>query len=187
MRKSFVSAAAITATALVLAACGSGDTSNQESAPAAEVASTDEAAPEEPAAAEPADDVAGIGTPVRDGKFEFTVTGVETEVATVGNEYLNKEAQGAFALVSVTVSNIGDEAQTFLGDNAELTDTEGRTHSSDSAAAIYLEGSESWITEINPGNSVDAVVVFDIPVGAAPQSIELHDSMFSNGVTVNLQ
>ncbi|WP_341353356.1 MULTISPECIES: hypothetical protein [Rhodococcus] len=30
-------------------------------------------------------------------------------------------------------------------------------------------------------------VVFDMPVDAVPASIELHDSMFSGGVTVSLR
>lgn len=140
--------------------------------------------PEETAAA---DVLPGVGTPARDGKFEFTVTGVETGVATIGSDVLGATAQGQFALVSVTVANIGDEAQSFFGDNATLVDTQGREHSADSSAAIYLENSESFFTEINPGNAVDAVVVFDIPADAVPATLELHDSMFSGGVTVSLQ
>lgn len=167
------------------------------SAPAAEgaeAAATDAAAepaePAEPAteapAEAPAETVPGIGTAVRDGKFEFTVTDVEAGVPTIGSDMLGDTAQGQFVLVSVTVTNIGDAAQSFFGDNATLVDDQGREHSADSTAAIYLENSESFYTEINPGNGVDAVVVFDIPADAVPTAIELHDSMFSGGVTVAL-
>jgi hypothetical protein len=142
------------------------------------------AAPEETQEAEA---LPGVGTPARDGKFEFTVTGVETGVSTIGSDLVGTTAQGQFALVSVTVANIGDAAQNFFGDNATLVDDQGRSHSADSTAAIYLENSQSFITEINPGNAVEAVVVFDIPADAVPTSVELHDSMFSGGVTVSLQ
>jgi hypothetical protein len=37
-----------------------------------------------------------------------------------------------------------------------------------------------------PGNSLTGTVVFDIPVDAVPASLELHDSLFSGGVTVTL-
>lgn len=152
----------------------------------------DDAAPadaDDDAAAEPADAPAeaGIGDPVRDGKFEFTVTEVETGVAEVGDEFLSEEAQGQFVLVHMTVSNIGDEAQMLHGDNQTLLDTEGREHSANTSAAIYLDGAETFLNDINPGNSVDATVVFDIPADAEPAAIELHDSMFSGGVTVSLE
>ena len=84
------------------------------------------------------------------------------------------------------MTNIGDKAQSFFGDNQTLVDTQGREHSADTTAAIYLENSESMYTEINPGNSVNAIVVFDIPADAVPATITLHDSMFSGGVTVSL-
>ncbi len=140
---------------------------------------------------EPAEDsepaAATIGTPVRDGKFEFTVTSLEPGVEHIGSDGFGVDAQGQFLLVHVTVTNIGDEAQYFDGSSQDLTDTEGRTHSADSSAAIYLDDSNSFLNQINPGNSVDGVVVFDIPVGAVPASIELHDSAWSGGVTVSLE
>lgn len=39
---------------------------------------------------------------------------------------------------------------------------------------------------INPGNAVDVSLVYDMPAGAVPARIELHDSMFSGGATVEL-
>lgn len=141
---------------------------------------------EEPVEEEPVEEAIGIGDSVRDGKFEFTVTGVESGVPSVGDDYLSQEAQGQYVLVAMTVENIGDEAQYFFGDNQDLTDTEGRTHSADGTASIYLDSADSLMTEINPGNTVDGVVVFDIPTDATPAEIELHDSAFSGGVTVAL-
>jgi hypothetical protein len=39
--------------------------------------------------------------------------------------------------------------------------------------------------EINPGNSINAVVSFDVPNGTTSVgSVELHDSAFSGGVKV---
>jgi len=148
-----------------------------------------EPAPEEPAAEEPAPEEAaapGIGIAVRDGKFEFTVTSVETGVATVGDEYLNAQAQGQFVLVHMTVTNIGDRAQMFDGSSQKLLDSAGREHSADSSAAIYLGDANSFLTDVNPGNSVEGTVVFDVPADAVPTSIELHDSMFSGGAEVSL-
>lgn len=144
---------------------------------------------EEPAEEAPADEAqtAGIGTPVRDGKFEFVVTGVELGVARVGDDLFGQDAQGQFALVRMTVTNIGDEAQYFDGSNQDLVDTLERTHSAATSAALYLDDSESFLNQINPGNAVEGTVVFDIPTDATPARIELHDSAWSGGVTVTLE
>jgi len=39
---------------------------------------------------------------------------------------------------------------------------------------------------VYPGHSVKAILVFDIPKGAALQRLKLHDSPFSGGVEVSL-
>ncbi|MFC7025454.1 DUF4352 domain-containing protein [Promicromonospora thailandica] len=147
-------------------------------------AATKEEPTEEPAEEEPA--VAGIGDPVRDGKFEFTVTKVEDGVAEIGDEYFGKKAQGQFVLVHLTVENIGDQSQTFFGDNVSASDAEMREFSSDTEAAIYLDESNSFINEINPGNSTAGIVVFDVPKDVKLTALELHDSAFSGGVAVSL-
>lgn len=173
------------------AALGGGgeDAPSTEPAPAAP-APDPGSAEDEPGDAAPAEQpdegLPGIGDAVRDGKFEFTVTAVETGVPEVGDEFLREEAQGQFVLVHLTVANIGDEAQMLDGSNQTLVDTEGREHSANSSAAIYLEDSDTFLNDINPGNSVEGTVVFDIPADAVPATVELHDSMFSGGVTVSL-
>ena len=43
-----------------------------------------------------------------------------------------------------------------------------------------------FIENINPGNSVEGIVAWDVPEGQEPDRLELHDSPFSGGVTVDL-
>jgi hypothetical protein len=130
---------------------------------------------------------AGIGDPVRDGKFEFTVTKVRKGVKKVGSDFASAKAQGQFVLVNVTVENIGDEPQSFSSSEQTMYDAEDREFSADDSASIYIEDSNSLYTEINPGNKVKGVVAFDIPKGAKPTRLELHDSIFSGGVDVSLK
>lgn len=178
----------------LLAAAGSGvdkAMNDIETSVSAAQQSLEQAAPPAGDAAVPAQPeaapAAGIGAPVRDGKFEFTVTKIEDGPKRIGNEYFGEDAQGRFVLVHVTVQNIGAEAQLFSGAAQKLFDAQGREFSSDTAAAIYLgQDAQSFLNEINPGNQVDGIVVFDLPVDVVPTSIELHDSMFSGGVTVAL-
>jgi hypothetical protein len=142
----------------------------------------------EPSAAEPAKTMPKIGQSVRDGKFEFTVLKVKAGVAKVGDEFLGSTAQGQYVLVTIKVTNIGNEARMFTGSNQALFDTRGRKFEASEAAAIYLgDQSKSFLTDINPGNGVTGVVVFDVPKGVTLDHIKLHDSMFSGGEDVSLR
>ena len=135
--------------------------------------------------AKPKPEMPGIGDVVKDGKFSFKVTKVDKR-AQVGNSFLNKKAQGQFLLVHVTVKNIGDEAQSFFGNNQLLHDARGREYEADAEASLYLENSKSLYEEINPGNTVRGIVLFDVPQKTKIATIELHDSAFSDGVKVSL-
>ena len=130
---------------------------------------------------------AGIGDEALDGDFTFVVSAVEDGPASIGPEGFAVTPQGKFVLVSLTVTNHGDGPGLFFGDDQYLIDTEGRKASADSEAAIYLDEAQTFIEEINPGNTLTGVVVFDIAADAIPASLELHDSAFSGGVTVTLQ
>lgn len=128
----------------------------------------------------------GVGTPVRDGKFEFTVTKVETGVSSIGESFMAEEPDGQFVLVHITVKNIGDESQTLFDSEQTLKDGQGRSFDTDSAALFAMDDN-IWMEDINPGNSMKGTLVYDMPSDAEPAEIELHDSMFSGGVTVSLK
>ncbi|MEN9992835.1 MAG: hypothetical protein RLY83_405 [Actinomycetota bacterium] len=130
----------------------------------------------------------GIGDAAVDGKFSFVVTAVKCGIKSVGSKYLNKKAQGQFCQVSLTVENVGKEPQTMFADNQKLFDGEDREFSPDTSAMIYMkDGSDAWVKEVNPGNTLKGSLLFDLPAGAEPSKIELHDDVFSSGVTVTLK
>lgn len=141
-----------------------------------------------PAVSKPAPAEPKIGSKVRDGKFEFVVTKVAPGGKEIGSDFLKETAQGTFQLVSITVSNIGKEPQTLFDSNQKIIDDKGREFEPNSMAAMALDNNEDvWIKPINPGNSVKGVLVYDMPDGAVPVTIELHDSAFSGGVKVALK
>lgn len=129
---------------------------------------------------------AAVGDTTEDGSFAFTVTGVEENVESIGGDFMEETPQGQYVIVSVNVENIGTEAQMFNGSDQKLFDGAGIEYSNDSEAEISLEESESFLEDINPGNKVEAKIVFDIPQDVTPATIELHDSAFSDGVAVTL-
>ncbi|WP_063825243.1 DUF4352 domain-containing protein [Nocardia exalbida] len=133
-------------------------------------------------------DAAPLGTEVRDGKFGFVVTGVEAGVPSVGtNPYLKKDAQGKFVLVRVTVTNTGNKPQTYFGQNQKLIDSQGRQFTNDTTAEINVNDSGVIGAEINPGNKLNVVLVFDVSPDAEPAQIEFHDSAFSGGARASLR
>ncbi|GIJ27409.1 hypothetical protein Vqi01_25710 [Micromonospora qiuiae] len=166
---------ALLATALVALGCGAGATDDAGSSGGGD------AAEDKPAK------TAKIGQAARDGKFEFTVKSAKCGVSKVGSDLLGAKAQGQFCLITVNVKNIGKEPQTLIDSSQKAYDADGTEYSTDSAAAIYAnEDQQTLFNEINPGNQVTGVLVFDIPKKVKLTKLELHDSPFSGGVEVAL-
>jgi hypothetical protein len=137
---------------------------------------------------EATNEMLGIGDAAVDGDFSFTVSGVECGIPSVGTDVFGVEAQGQFCLVSVSIENIGSEAKTMFADSQKLFDSEGREFSADTSAMIYLEdGADSWLSEINPGNTLAGQLLFDVPADAAIDYIVLYEGVFSSGVEVSLK
>ncbi|MFI9405662.1 DUF4352 domain-containing protein [Nocardia sp. NPDC052316] len=153
-----------------------------------DTAATSAGAAEQPPAEQPSAGAPGLHTPVRDGKFEFVVTDVQIGLSEVGdNPYLQRKAQGAYTIVTMTVRNTSNKPQGFSPSDQILFDTKNRKFENDTMAAINLQPDTSMYAAINPGNSVTAQVVYDLPPDAVPSHLMLHDSMFSGGAKVTLQ
>jgi hypothetical protein len=133
--------------------------------------------------------LAKIGAPANDGKFQFTFNSIQCNQPTVGSDqYTTKAAQGQYCVVNLTAKNIGNESQTLDATSQYLYDAQNHKYSADTEASIDANPSGgTFYNSINPGNSVTGVVVFDIPKGVTPVTGELHDSAFSGGVKVSLQ
>jgi hypothetical protein len=131
---------------------------------------------------------AGIGTVVRDGNFEFVVKSLKCGVPSVGDASLGATAQGQFCLVTLSVKNIGSDPQTMIDSNQTVLSATGAKFEPSTTAELYANPSSNFfVTDINPGNAMSGVLIYDVPKTVVPTSIVLHDSMFSNGVTVNLK
>lgn len=133
--------------------------------------------------------VAKVGQAVRDGKFEFTVKSLKCKVPSVSDSsgYVTKKAQGQYCLLDVTVKNIGTEQQYFSEDDQKLFNAKGVEYKADITATLYKANNDDALAaQINPGNAVHGVLVYDIPKDQKIVRAELHDSAFSDGVRVDL-
>jgi hypothetical protein len=95
---------------------------------------------------------------------------------------VEKTAQGEFVIVHLTVLNSGDQPVTYLGTLQKLK-AGGATYSIDDEATFYLNGG---LAELNPGDSADVAIAFDVPPGTTPESLEAHGDPISAGVDVPL-
>ena len=125
--------------------------------------------------------VAGIHDPVQDGDFTLTVTAVgEGGPPPFGGPPAVSQPQVQLVLVYVTVRNDVLSPRSFAEEYQYLFDGEGRKYEG------YIDGGDLFLADINPGNTVEGVLVFDIASDAVPAWIELHGSPSSGGVIVLL-
>jgi hypothetical protein len=146
--------------------------------------------PEQPAPVEPppADALPGLGEPVTDGEFTFTVDSVERIGSTVGDEWVNETAQGEFVLIRVTVTNTGDEPRDLNAWDQDLYDDQGRLFEARSGWFLVEGGGNSLFRTVNPGNTVvGAPLLYDVPPGVELDHVELHDTWYSRGASVALR
>lgn len=101
-----------------------------------------------------------IGDVVTVGDVEYTVNGIE-QTDTIGDQYLNTTAQNHFLIVSITITNKGNEALNVSSSYLNLKNGE-KTYEASSDASFYM-GDENIIYEsINPDASLSGKVAYDI-------------------------
>jgi hypothetical protein len=130
---------------------------------------------------------ARLGDPVRDGQFEFVVAAVDCGARRLPAPGGERPALGQFCLVRLAVRNVGGEGRTLEAARRYLLAPGGRKASADLGVTLALSGPRLLSTLVNPGNRVQGTLVYDVPRGAAPTGMELHNSPFSRGVRVRLR
>ena len=126
----------------------------------------------------------GSGPQASDGGLTFAVTGTETAPTVQYQDApVEKTAQGEFIIVHMTVLNSGDAQGTFLATLQKLK-AGGTTYSIDDDATAYLNG--TWADLPAAGDTADVAIVFDVPPGTTPESLEVHGDAVSTGVEVPL-
>jgi hypothetical protein len=74
----------------------------------------------------------------------------------------------------------------FDGDDQKLINKNGQEFSSDTETGSYLDDSNTFLEEINPGNKLTGTIVFDVPKKTKPSKVLLKSGVFGFlvGVTV---
>ena len=124
---------------------------------------------------------------MRDGKFQFVILSV-SHARQAGDPSigLGATAQGEYTVLRVRITNISSRMQTFYDGAQHVYDAAGREFGAATKADIFGNPSQFWLVRINPGNTVTGDIYFDLPPGDRAVRADLHDSIFSGGVTVRL-
>lgn len=129
----------------------------------------------------------GLNETARDGNLEFRVAGVQCNVPRVGDQYVSQRAVGQFCLVDVTVRNAGDRPATFDDSLQRAYGPGDRQFGVDQTAGMIVNAAQPlFLAPINPGNQVNAVLVYDIPTDTRLARILLRASADSRGVLVKV-
>ena len=124
----------------------------------------------------------------KDGNFAFTVNSQQCGLTTIGTSYPETAPAGTqWCVYLMTVTNDKSAAGDFFAGNQKAIDASGKQLSADTTALIYMDNSSaSDMSTINPGVSIDVTVPFQLATGDTIKYLDLHDSMFSGGVKVNV-
>jgi hypothetical protein len=134
--------------------------------------------------------VTGDGTAVANqnvaqaGSFAYVVHRVETTDVIADPEYPehNITAAGQFVVVKLTATNVSGGRQTLRTAFDTLADGSTEYQVDDAAWRYVGEAAK----DVDPGKSIEAAVVFDVPKGVDPDAIVLRDARFAEGVAVAL-
>lgn len=119
----------------------------------------------------------GADGPVMDGKLSFAVTGAKCP----------KPAKGATkrtCQIGLQVKNVGQEARVLYPGQQKLIDEDDESHGG--TKLLDKSGKEITPIRIEAGQAFTGALVFELPKGLEPASLEVHDSGLSTGARLNL-
>lgn len=125
---------------------------------------------------------AGIGDTVSRDRLDFTVTSVETNVEISGET----PDEGEFVAVYIDVYNHSDADESFWSDEQVLYTLDGQSYNYASSAHSSYSPHDT-LEYVDPGDTMEAVVVFDIPDSSQLSHIGLsEETLGDNEVDVDL-
>jgi Domain of unknown function (DUF4352) len=126
-----------------------------------------------------------VGQSVKDGDFTFVVKSVKCGMTTYAGS-LPLGSRDEFCAVEISVLNHGKDAQAF--DEGQVQGfIAGRMYEANyKATRLANPNLSAFRRSIRPGSSIQVVVLMDVPVGKQLDTVELHDSILSDGTSVSV-
>jgi Domain of unknown function (DUF4352) len=104
-----------------------------------------------------------IGNRVVVGGRAYTVTNVRT-ASTLGDQYLNVQADGMFVIVDMTIETLEKETTQMMNTDVKIFDSQGRTFEDATKADMYIKN-DLFLKQLQPGLPSSGEIAFDVPKG----------------------
>ncbi|WP_412734549.1 DUF4352 domain-containing protein [Krasilnikovia sp. MM14-A1259] len=141
-------------------------------------------------------DEVNVGTAARVESFDATVRSVDCtkqtitqpdDPATSYDDSETEKAKGKFCVVSFSVKNVGEKTDTYRTWSLEATSPTERRLDRNSTAERYVNKGKDALSEpIDPGKTVDQLLVFDVPADTSLAYLQIADGTF-NGPKVRVK
>lgn len=139
----------------------------------------------------------GVGTTARVLSFDATVRGVDCtkqaitrpdDPATSYDDTYTEKANGKFCVVSFSVKNVGEKTDRYPTSSIEATSPTERVLDRNIFAERYANNSTDPLGEpIDPGKTVDQLLVFDVPTDTTLANLRISDDLFADStITVKV-
>lgn len=109
--------------------------------------------------------IIGIGQQTEVGNFIYTVERTYFKKS-IGDEFLNQQADGIYLLVTLSIKNISNESRTLDNSLFKLTDDNGTEYesSTDGSTALEFSGGKSiFLKQCQPNITTKGTLVFEVP------------------------
>ena len=129
----------------------------------------------------------GMDQPVRDGAFQFTASQMRCGISEIGSPEDYQAPTGQFCVISLTIKNVGTTPAVFADAIQRAYGPGNVWFSSDSEAGLYANPNPMiFLNDINPGNKVEAFVVYDIPPAGHIEWLEVHENPSTRGAIIKI-
>ncbi|GGQ78138.1 DUF4352 domain-containing protein [Couchioplanes azureus] len=136
-----------------------------------------------------------VGTTARVNSFEATVRSVDCskkaitkpdDPSTPYDDTATQKAKGKFCVVSFSAKNVGEKTDTYPTLSLKATSPTERVLYSDVVAEDYANKGSSLKEPIDPGKTVDQLLVFEVPSDTTLAYLQISDS-YSAGSTIKVK
>ncbi|MFI7598982.1 DUF4352 domain-containing protein [Actinoplanes sp. NPDC049681] len=131
-----------------------------------------------------------VGATARVKSFEATVRGVDCskkaitkpdDPATSYDDSATEKAKGKFCVVSFSVKNVGDKTDSYPTTSLEATSPTERVLERSTIAEMYANTKGTDLDEpIDPGKTVDQLLVYDVPADTTLAYLRISDDLFAD-------
>jgi hypothetical protein len=134
----------------------------------------------------------GVGATTRVQSFEVTVRGADCtkqeitkpdDPATSYDDSATYKAEGKFCLVSFSVKNVGEKTDSYPTYSLEATSPTQRVLDRDVVAESYANPGSGGLNEpIDPGKTVDQLLVFAVPADTTIAYLQIANDLFADSI-----